>query len=53
MNDHLLIGPKLQIDLPSILTHWRQFRYVYIADIAKMYRQIRVNERDIHYQRIL
>lgn len=46
LNDHLLIGPKLQLELPSILTRWRQFRYVYIADIAIMYRQIRIDERD-------
>lgn len=53
LNDHLLIGPKLQSDLPSILTRWRQFRYVYIADIAKMYRQILIDKRDVNYQRIL
>jgi len=52
LNDHLLIGSKLQLELPSILTRWRQFRYVYIADIAKMYRQIRIDERDVNYQRI-
>src|SRR5580765_826020 len=53
LNDHLMIGPKLQTDLPSILTRWRQFRYVYTADIAKMYRQILVDQRDADYQRIL
>ncbi|XP_029172429.1 uncharacterized protein LOC114941586 [Nylanderia fulva] len=53
LNDHLMIGPKLQTDLPSILTRWRQFRYVYTADIAKMYRQILVDQRDTDYQRIL
>lgn len=53
LNDHLLAGPKLQTDLPSILICWRQFRYVYVADIAKMYRHILVDERDVDYQRIL
>lgn len=53
LNDHLLVGLKLQIDLSAIILQWRQFRYVYSADIAKMYRQIRVDERDTHYQRIL
>jgi len=52
LNDHLLAGPKLQTDLPSILLQWRQFRFVYTADIAKMYRQILVDPRDIDYQRI-
>jgi len=53
LNDHLLPGPKLQTDLPAIIIQWRQFRYVYTADIAKMYRQIRVNTQDLDYQQIL
>lgn len=53
LNDHLLAGPKLQADLPAILLKWRQFRYVYTADIAKMYRQILVDPRDVDFQRIL
>ncbi|XP_076301820.1 uncharacterized protein LOC143219898 [Lasioglossum baleicum] len=53
LNDHLLSGPKLQSDLPSVLLRWRKFRYVYTADIAKMYRQILVNDRDLDYQRII
>jgi len=40
LNDHLLVGSKLQQDLPAIIARWRQWRYVYIADIAKMFRQI-------------
>lgn len=52
LNDHLLIGPKLQNDLATVIMLWRQYRYVYTADIAKMYRQILV-ERDTNYQRIL
>ncbi|XP_011685182.1 PREDICTED: uncharacterized protein LOC105448357 [Wasmannia auropunctata] len=53
LNTHLLAGPKLQKDLLAILLKWRQHKYVYTADIAKMYRQILVDERDINYQRIL
>ncbi|XP_076659879.1 uncharacterized protein LOC143363163 [Halictus rubicundus] len=53
LNDHLLPGPKLQGDLIAILLRWRQSRFVYAADIAKMYRQIKVNEHDLNYQRIL
>ena len=34
-------------------TQWRTHRYVYCADIEKMYRQILINERDVDCQRIL
>ncbi|XP_011171556.3 uncharacterized protein LOC105204198 [Solenopsis invicta] len=53
LNDHLLAGQKLQTDLAAVLLRWRQYRYVYSADVAKMYRQIRVDPRDTDYQRIL
>jgi len=53
LNDHLLIGPKLQQDLPAIIARWRQWRYVYAADIEKMFRQIWVDPADADFQRIL
>ncbi|KYN27424.1 hypothetical protein ALC57_03188, partial [Trachymyrmex cornetzi] len=53
LNDHLLVGPKLQQDLPAILLRWRQWRFVYAADIAKMFLQILVNNLDTNFQRIL
>ncbi|XP_076660409.1 uncharacterized protein LOC143363756, partial [Halictus rubicundus] len=53
LNDHLLIGPKLQTDLAAVILRWRRYRYVFIADIAKMYRQILVDHKDVDYQRIL
>ncbi|XP_076660283.1 uncharacterized protein LOC143363603 [Halictus rubicundus] len=53
LNDHLFPGLKLQADLPSVILRWRHFRYVYTADIAKMYRQILIDPRDIDYRRIL
>ncbi|XP_039315440.1 uncharacterized protein LOC113004411 [Solenopsis invicta] len=53
LNDLLLAGPKLQTDLAAVILRWRQFRYVYSADVAKMYRQISVDPRDIDYQRVL
>lgn len=53
LNDHLLIGPKLQQDLPAIIARWRQWRYVYTADIAKMFRQILIDPVDADFQRIL
>jgi len=48
----MLIGPKLQRDLATILMQWREYRYVFIADIAKIYRQILVDSRDTD-QRIM
>ncbi|XP_070167976.1 uncharacterized protein [Polyergus mexicanus] len=53
LNDHLHAGPKLQTDLMSVILQWRRHKYVYSSDIAKMYRQILVDPRDINYQRIL
>lgn len=53
LNDHMLTGSKLQTDLAAVILRWRQFRYVYSADIEKMYRQILVDPRDVDYQRIL
>ncbi|XP_076660078.1 uncharacterized protein LOC143363366 [Halictus rubicundus] len=53
LNDHLFAGPKLQNDLAAVILRWRKFRFVYTADIAKMYRQILIDERDVDYQRIL
>lgn len=52
LNDHLMTGPKLQTDLPSIILRWRQYRYVLTADITKMYRQILIDSRDAGYQHI-
>lgn len=53
LNDHLCAGPKLQTELPAVILQWRLFKYVYTADITKMYRQILVDSRDVDYQRIL
>lgn len=47
-------GSSLQINLSTIiLLNWRSYKFVYTADIAKMYRQILVNLKDVQYQRIL
>ncbi|CAK9809238.1 hypothetical protein ANTQUA_LOCUS5950 [Anthophora quadrimaculata] len=53
LNDDLLTGPKLQTDLAAIVLRWRHWRFLYSADIIKMYRQILVDPRDIDFQRIL
>lgn len=52
LNDHLLIGQKLQTDLFSLILRWRSHQFVYTTDIGKMFRQIRVHSADVDYQRI-
>ncbi|XP_036347314.1 uncharacterized protein LOC118756670, partial [Rhagoletis pomonella] len=53
LNDALMVGPQLQLDLFSILVRFRTHRYGLIADIEKMYRQVYVAEQDADYQRIV
>jgi len=53
LNDILFTGPKLQTDLFDVLIWFRQFKYVFMADMEKMYRQVRVHPDDGKYQRIL
>lgn len=53
LNDALLVGPKTQHDLFSILLRWRTHQVALIADVEKMYRQIEVDPVDRDYQRIV
>lgn len=53
LNSHSLVGPSLLNDIVSILLRWRIHRYVLVADVEKMFRQILIDPRDIDYQRIL
>lgn len=53
LNDTLMIGPTLQSDLRHIVLRWRMHYVAIIADIVKMYRQVRVADQDIPYQRIV
>lgn len=53
LNDALMVGPILQQELFCILLRFRSFEYALTADIAKMYRQVLVNETQIPLQRIL
>ncbi|XP_075210146.1 uncharacterized protein LOC142317990 [Lycorma delicatula] len=52
LNDTLIIGPKVQQDLFSIILRFRVHNYVITSDITKMYRQILVTQ-DSNLQRIL
>ncbi|XP_046973670.1 uncharacterized protein LOC124540249 [Vanessa cardui] len=53
LNDCFLVGPKLQQDLRHILMRWRRHPFCIIADLVQMYRQVRVEEKDTDFQRIL
>lgn len=53
LNDCLATGPKLQSEIGDILLRSRFHKYLFICDISKMYRQIRVHEEDCQYQHIL
>ncbi|XP_011858217.1 PREDICTED: uncharacterized protein LOC105555783 [Vollenhovia emeryi] len=53
LNDVLMVGPVLQQELFSILVRLRGFEYVLTADIAKMYRQVLLNEAQVSLQRIV
>ncbi|XP_037811311.1 uncharacterized protein LOC119603370 [Lucilia sericata] len=53
LNDILHPGPILQSDLTILILKWRFFKFVFNADIQKMYRQILVDSSHSQYQRIL
>lgn len=52
LNDILHTGPRIQEDLFNILLRFRKHRYVFSADIEKMFRQIWVSDTDKKYQLI-
>lgn len=53
LNDILCVGPPLQNELPAVLLNWRHYRYVFTADVQRMFRCIDVHHDDAQYQRIL
>jgi hypothetical protein len=53
LNNSLMVGATIQDDLFTLLLRFRTYPVALKADIAKMYRQFRVDEEDSHYQRIL
>ncbi|XP_026467699.1 uncharacterized protein LOC113371281 [Ctenocephalides felis] len=53
LNDVLYTGPKLQQSIFEILIKFRCYKFVFTADIVKMFRQIRVRKEDQDLQRIL
>ncbi|XP_050295695.1 uncharacterized protein LOC126735671 [Anthonomus grandis grandis] len=53
LNDALLVGPKLQQNIFSLLLNFRFHEIVFTCDIKQMYRQILVKEEHRSYQKIL
>lgn len=53
LNKQMLTGPRLQDDLLTIVMRWRKHRVVFRADVEQMYRQIRIDEPDAYFQRIV
>ncbi|XP_058456663.1 uncharacterized protein LOC131434046 [Malaya genurostris] len=53
LNDCLLVGPVIQDDLLNIILRFRKCKIVMIADIEKIYRQIKIHPDDRPLQRVL
>ena len=53
LNDVQLVGPVVQSDLFSILLRFRKQKFIAVADIEKMYRQVPINPNQRSLQKIL
>ncbi|XP_075168937.1 uncharacterized protein LOC142241083 [Haematobia irritans] len=53
LNNNLHIGPSIQRDLFAVCLRFRFHRYVFSADIVRMFRQIWISEHHKNYQRIV
>lgn len=53
VNDIQLAGPNLQTKLTDIIMRFRFHKFVLSADIKKMFLQIRMNDEDLKYEKIL
>ncbi|XP_057662504.1 uncharacterized protein LOC130897587 [Diorhabda carinulata] len=53
LNDICLKGYQTQPNLYDILCRFRTFKYALIVDLEKMFRQIRINPKDLFLQNIL
>jgi hypothetical protein len=53
LDSTLLVGPKIQQDLYSIVLRFRTYQTAFTADIAKMYRQVKIHPDERRLQRIL
>uniref|UniRef100_A0A6M2DPC6 Putative bel12 ag transposon polyprotein n=1 Tax=Xenopsylla cheopis TaxID=163159 RepID=A0A6M2DPC6_XENCH len=53
LNDQLYSGPKLQLDISTILLNFRYGKIALIGDIKQMYRNIWIRDQDKRFQKIL
>ncbi|XP_073961981.1 uncharacterized protein [Choristoneura fumiferana] len=53
LNDELMIGPPVLEELRTVILRWRKHRIAFVADVEKMYRQIKIKKDHTDYQRIL
>ena len=53
LNDKLLQGPELTSNLLGVLTRFQQAKYAFMADIKKMFFQVRVRKEDQTFLRFL
>lgn len=53
LNDIQNVGPVMQSDLYTILIRFRQHKYIAVADIEKMYRQVLINPEQRCLQKIV
>jgi hypothetical protein len=53
LNNNLMVGPTIQDEMYDILLLFRLHLYAFTADIAKMYRQVKVTREDSDKLRIL
>lgn len=52
LNDCMMVGPKIQQDLFSIILRFRKYEIALTGDLVKMYRQIEVRPEDRDYLRL-
>ncbi|XP_050535071.1 uncharacterized protein LOC126902091 [Daktulosphaira vitifoliae] len=53
LNDVLCVDPKLQSDISNLLLMCRTRKFMFTADLVKIFRQIRIHEEDYTCQHIL
>ncbi|CAB0030689.1 unnamed protein product [Trichogramma brassicae] len=53
LNENLMTGPNLLPQLVLVLAHWRCYPIAFVADVSKMYLQVRLHPDDWKLQSIL
>ena len=53
LNDKLLEGPKLRLDIVALLIRLRMKKIVFVSDVSKMFHQVLIQEPCRDYYRFL